>query len=389
MIRRPPRSTLFPYTTLFRSPVATGETGHDVDLIAHYLHVTVLPDTHQLLAADRTTLDILSPTLQSVSFTLSPSLQVKQIRDTSTELPGPVLRFTTQARRVDNDDVQVVTVQLQRPTTRGERLNLQWVYEGMINDPPREPRHLRFVTPSETSGHIGPEGVYIGPETHWYPEIMDSIARFRVIVVMPAGWEGVGQGALIERGKTSTTWDTLTPTEGLTLAAGKFVVKTQKSGDTEIATYLYPEDAGLADEYLTAAVAYLDAYARVLGPYPFPRFSIGENFFASGLGMPSYTLLGAGSIRRHYTQPYALGHEIVHSWIGNHVFNDHGGNWAEGLTTYLANYYWRSEEHTSELQSQSNLVCRLLLEKKKRLYITDLISKPAKSSHVERTKAAF
>src|SRR5688572_32598426 len=28
----------------------------------------------------------------------------------------------------------------------------------------------------------------------------------------------------------------------------------------------------------------------------------------------------------------------------------------------------RSEEHTSELQSQSNLVCRLLLEKKNRLY---------------------
>src|SRR5256886_13430008 len=27
--------------------------------------------------------------------------------------------------------------------------------------------------------------------------------------------------------------------------------------------------------------------------------------------------------------------------------------------------YCRSEEHTSELQSQSNLVCRLLLEKKK------------------------
>src|SRR2546430_5609735 len=27
--------------------------------------------------------------------------------------------------------------------------------------------------------------------------------------------------------------------------------------------------------------------------------------------------------------------------------------------------YTRSEEHTSELQSQSNLVCRLLLEKKK------------------------
>src|SRR2546428_5052909 len=32
----------------------------------------------------------------------------------------------------------------------------------------------------------------------------------------------------------------------------------------------------------------------------------------------------------------------------------------------------RSEEHTSELQSRSDLVCRLLLEKKKRSPITDL-----------------
>src|SRR5438270_1197438 len=31
----------------------------------------------------------------------------------------------------------------------------------------------------------------------------------------------------------------------------------------------------------------------------------------------------------------------------------------------ILNYVTRSEEHTSELQSQSNLVCRLLLEKKK------------------------
>src|SRR2546430_5288292 len=30
---------------------------------------------------------------------------------------------------------------------------------------------------------------------------------------------------------------------------------------------------------------------------------------------------------------------------------------------------YRSEEHTSELQSQSNLVCRLLLEKKKKKII--------------------
>src|SRR2546427_6398700 len=35
----------------------------------------------------------------------------------------------------------------------------------------------------------------------------------------------------------------------------------------------------------------------------------------------------------------------------------------------------RSEEHTSELQSQSNLVCRLLLEKKKK--VTDYRQSPA------------
>src|SRR5438034_6279568 len=29
--------------------------------------------------------------------------------------------------------------------------------------------------------------------------------------------------------------------------------------------------------------------------------------------------------------------------------------------------FWRSEEHTSELQSHSDLVCRLLLEKKKKI----------------------
>src|SRR5688572_32698621 len=33
----------------------------------------------------------------------------------------------------------------------------------------------------------------------------------------------------------------------------------------------------------------------------------------------------------------------------------------------------RSEEHTSELQSQSNLVCRLLLEKKKKNQINNII----------------
>src|SRR2546430_2829686 len=49
--------------------------------------------------------------------------------------------------------------------------------------------------------------------------------------------------------------------------------------------------------------------------------------------------------------------------------------WQTDLTTYclvaatfIGSPFVRSEEHTSELQSQSNLVCRLLLEKKKPLH---------------------
>src|SRR5256885_5200929 len=38
----------------------------------------------------------------------------------------------------------------------------------------------------------------------------------------------------------------------------------------------------------------------------------------------------------------------------------------EGYTAHSVDYR-RSEEHTSELQSPCNLVCRLLLEKKKRI----------------------
>src|SRR2546430_12651681 len=55
-------------------------------------------------------------------------------------------------------------------------------------------------------------------------------------------------------------------------------------------------------------------------------------------------------------------------------FGDHQVTHHQGLAVAVAGEHRvaaqrepRSEEHTSELQSQSNLVCRLLLEKKKEL----------------------
>src|SRR3989475_4682177 len=45
----------------------------------------------------------------------------------------------------------------------------------------------------------------------------------------------------------------------------------------------------------------------------------------------------------------------------------------------LVSAFNRSEEHTSELQSQSNLVCRLLLEKKKKQRAR--LVQPTKADH--------
>src|SRR3712207_7900131 len=41
------------------------------------------------------------------------------------------------------------------------------------------------------------------------------------------------------------------------------------------------------------------------------------------------------------------------------------GDWLDGQGRFWPTF-WRSEEHTSELQSRQYLVCRLLLEKKKK-----------------------
>src|SRR5258707_11594331 len=44
--------------------------------------------------------------------------------------------------------------------------------------------------------------------------------------------------------------------------------------------------------------------------------------------------------------------------------------WLQSLQIHLFGDQYRSEEHTSELQSRQYLVCRLLLEKKKKKHIT-------------------
>src|SRR2546430_7426221 len=72
------------------------------------------------------------------------------------------------------------------------------------------------------------------------------------------------------------------------------------------------------------------------------------------------------------TEIYTLSlHDALPIWAGKATEGgDHraGNRLAQRLVSLLtlAQLVVRSEEHTSELQSQSNLVCRLLLEKKKK-----------------------
>src|SRR5205085_8133238 len=81
----------------------------------------------------------------------------------------------------------------------------------------------------------------------------------------------------------------------------------------------------------------------------------------SGMGLPSSLVSsGFGSNRSTWLGPPSMNRKMtdfaVGVWWG--FFGASGSCATRGAA--------RSEEHTSELQSQSNLVCRLLLEKKKK-----------------------
>ena len=339
----------------------------------HDLFVQIDPERHALLAADRLTIEAIPGRPLRLSLAGTLHLDRLALSQSTTDDIGRDLPFQIE-REATAPFGQYITPPPALVTAGAMTLTAH--YHGVIDDPPKEPRHLRFGTPSETAGHIGAEGVYLSSETQWYLDFPESLSRYRLRVALPSGWTAVTQGQrrssapcpaelCREAGLTLAEWETAEVSEALTLVANRFVETSREwasSGgqSVRLATYLFPEDAGLADEYLDATARYLDAYISLLGPYPFESFAVVENFFASGLGMPSFTLLGSGVIKRHYVQPYALGHEIVHSWIGNSVFNRvDRGNWVEGLTTYLANYYWHewSGDH-AQARDQRHLMLR-------------------------------
>jgi Peptidase family M1 domain len=210
------------------------------------------------------------------------------------------------------------------------------------------------------TGIVSERGTFLQTGAGWYPEIPGSRPTFHLQVEAPSGTLAVTSGRCLghktENGKTYSEWETGFPSEGLALSAGPYRVEEKIFGSVPVATYFFPESSSLSQEYLREAGRYIALYEELIGPYPFQQFSIVENFFPTGYGFPSYTLLGSTVIQLPFIIETSLGHEIAHCWWGNGVRVDYRqGNWCEGLTTYLADYLYKeriSEEEGRDYRLQ-------------------------------------
>lgn len=239
-------------------------------------------------------------------------------------------------------------------------------YRGEIYDPPQEETGLRHVAGGRTGGTIGPEGIYLHGGTAWYP-VIAPMAKYSVEALLPVGWRLVAQGNRVtesEGAQASTVrWEDPVPSNALDVVAGKYVVTDEEADGVRISTYLFEEEKDFARLYIDASKKFLAFYSQLLGPYPYKQFSVVENWFSTGYGMPSYTLLGREVVKmaQRYTGAVGLGHEIVHNWWGNGVFVDESeGNWCEGLTSYCTNYYWTE---ATEGEEAARLARRRLSER--------------------------
>ncbi|WP_051690082.1 M1 family metallopeptidase [Pelobacter seleniigenes] len=227
--------------------------------------------------------------------------------------------------------------------------DLEITYQGRFTDPvPTAPGH------NEDPGYgvsavISPRGSYLSGAVAWHPLLSSPPARYLVDIRLPAPGEAILAGQRLTRdsaaGWNRSSWSIDYPLAALTLAAGDYQVFEDHSGAIPIYAYFYPESAELAQTYLQQSREYLNLYQQLFGPYPFHKFAVVENFFPTGYGLSSWTLLGSSVIKLPFIVKTSLGHEIAHSWWGNGIRVDYAqGNWAEGLTTYVADYLYQEQQ---------------------------------------------
>ncbi len=214
-----------------------------------------------------------------------------------------------------------------------------------------------------TRGMIRSEGVFLTGASGWYPQDDSSRYRFRLRVQVPEGWIAVSQGAGPERQGDRWVWQTDLPQEAIYLVAAPFSLFRQSTPFGEAQAYLRSPEAALAQPYLDATGNYLQLYSALIAPYPYEKFALVENFWETGYGMPSFTLLGPRVLRLPFLLHSAYPHEILHNWWGNGVYVDEAqGNWSEGLTAYLADHLHRescgrgAEYRRDQLQAYADFV---------------------------------
>jgi hypothetical protein len=213
------------------------------------------------------------------------------------------------------------------------------------------------------SGTISEVGSFLLAGSGWYPEWAAGHSNYTLKVIAPAGMIAVTAGELkghvTQNGKTESTWLVNDPVRGLSLSVGPYIVREKKLGKITAATYFFPETDHLANTYLEATAKYLSLYQNLFGPYPFKKFAIVENFFPTGFGFPSYTLIGGSVLRLPFIIHTSLGHEIAHCWWGNGVLVDYQeGNWSEALTTYVADYLYKEMKSAEDARGYRRQILR-------------------------------
>lgn len=193
---------------------------------------------------------------------------------------------------------------------------------------------------------ISPEGITLAGLWHPVPDI-DML--YQLEAKLPDNFTAISEGETVyckdKANNRFLTSDFPYPVRSIHFVAGPYTVKYKKMANgISLAAFFFPEDLHLADDYLARTASYIKRYEKLIGPYPYTRYSIVENRLPTGYGMPTFTLLGQVVVRLPFIKDTSLGHEVLHSWFGNSVHvSDSGGNWSEGLTTYLADQLYAED----------------------------------------------
>ena len=216
-------------------------------------------------------------------------------------------------------------------------------YGGVIAHPLAEQAENYARSFSETPGLITADGVFLSGASFWYPQFDGQLYTFRIETDLPESYDSVAGGDRVSRsaknGRTHTAWKASSPQDEIILVCGKYKEYDAENAGRKFQVFLREPDDALAQKYLAAAIQYTGMYSDLIGAYPYGKFALVENFWETGYGFPSFTLLGSKVVRLPFILNSSYPHEILHNWWGNGVFVDYEkGNWSEGLTAYLADY---------------------------------------------------